>query len=279
MNNKASAHLTLTNKIAGQFKIIPGVEAIALGGSATNRSLDQHSDIDLYVYTTEPVPLASRQAIVDRLGASEANLNLTFWDPGDQWFDLETGIEVDMIYWDCAWIEGQLESILGNHQASMGYSTCFWFTVLNSQILFDPEGWFAQLQEKSNQPYPAALRKAIIEKNHPVLKAAIPSYYGQIKKALTRGDLISLNHRLAAFFASYFDLLFALNEVLHPGEKKIMPYVLDQCTKVPPDLQQRVETSLKLAAAGEAGLLGQLDLLLAGIENLMAQDGIGPNNI
>ena len=279
MNDKLSPHLTLANKIAAQFMVIPGVEAIALGGSTPNRSLDQQSDIDLYVYISKLVPLTARQAIVDRLGASEANLNLTFWDPGDQWFDLETGIEVDMIYWDQTWIEDQLASVLDRHQAGMGYSTCFWHTVLHSQILFDPGDWFAHLQEKSNQPYPAALRKAIIEKNHPVLKTAIPSYYGQIKKALARGDLISLNHRLAAFFASYFDILFALNEALHPGEKKIMAYVMNQCTKVPPDLKQQVAVCLRSAAAGETGLLAQLDLLLEGLETLMKEAGFEPVKI
>ena len=113
----------------------------------------------------------------------------------------------------------------------MGYSTCFWHTVLNSKTLFDRDGWFANLQMKCDQPFPEPLKRAIITKNHPVLRTVIPSYYAQIKKAVDRSDLISINHRVAALLASYFDVLFALNTVLHPGEKKLLRWASNLCTK------------------------------------------------
>lgn len=50
------------------------------------------------------------------------------------------------------WIEEQLDKVLVKHQASVGYSTCFWWNVLNSQILYDRDGWYKQLQQKANQP-------------------------------------------------------------------------------------------------------------------------------
>ena len=45
------------------------------------------------------------------------------------------------------------------------------------------------------------------------------SYYEQIEKAIKRDDKNSINHRISAFMASYFDIIFAKNKMLHPGEK------------------------------------------------------------
>ena len=276
MNKKASRHFVLANKIVEHFKVVTCVEAIALGGSQTSGKLDKHSDIDLYIYSNEVIPLSTRQSIVKKLGASKANLNLTFWDLGDEWLDLETGIEVDIIYWDQSWIEGQLERVLVSHQASMGYSTCFWHTILNSNLLFDRQGWFMKLQEKCRQPYPEQLKWAIIAKNHPVLRSVIPSYYVQIKKAIARRDLISINHRLAALFASYFDVLFAINEVMNPGEKRVLKFVLEQCSKVPIDFQSQVENVLQRAATADDMLLDQLNELLDSLDDLLTEEGIDP---
>ena len=166
--DKRSGHLTLAKKVVEQFQSMPGVEAIALGGSQTRGSMDEHSDIDLYIYSSEIIPLTKRQALVEKLGARNADMNLTFWDLGDEWFDLETGIEIDVMYWDPVWIEDQLNRVLVLHQANRGYTTCFWHTVLNSEIMFDRHGWFGYLQEKCKQPYPEELKWAILAKNHPV---------------------------------------------------------------------------------------------------------------
>jgi hypothetical protein len=272
----STTYLNLANKIAEEFITIPTVEAIALSGSQSGGSVDHHSDIDLYIYAREAVPLDHRQEIVDKFGASRADLNLTFWDTGDEWFDLETGIEVDIMYWDPSWIEDQLERVLTHHQASMGYSTCFWHTVIRSQILFDRRGWFTEMQSKANQAYPEQLKLAILAKNHPILRRVIPSYYGQIKKAIERRDLISINHRLAALFASYFDVLFALNEVMNPGEKKLLNYVEEVCPELPENLQTQVEDILLSGAAGDEVLLPQLDELLDGLDEILVNGGYDP---
>jgi len=247
LDDRTSPHLNLARRIADLFSPFPNVEAVALAGSYATGTVDPDSDIDLYVYITSVIPLSDRVAIVETLGATRADLNLQFWDLGGEWVDAETGIEVDVIYWDTAWIEGQLDRVLLAHQASTGYSTCFWSTVRNSLILYDRDGWLQGLKERSMQPYPEELRRAIIAKNHPVLRSVIPSYLHQIEMAIKRNDLGSVNHRVAALLASYFDVLFALNRLPNPGEKRLLRIASERCEKIPREMCSQVERVLRAA--------------------------------
>ncbi|MBC8549642.1 MAG: DUF4037 domain-containing protein [Candidatus Marinimicrobia bacterium] len=276
MSKEESLHFSLARRVAEQFKAMTEVEAIALGGSQISGSIDNHSDIDLYIYSNELIPLITRRSIVEKLGAVKSDLNLTFWDLGDEWIDLETGIEVDIVYWNQAWMEEQIEYTLLNHQGKMGYSTCFWHTVLNSKILFERSDWFSTLQKRCGVPYPEKLKRSIIAMNHPVLRNVIPSYYGQLQKAIDRKDLISINHRLASLFACFFDVLFAINEVLNPGEKKVLNFVLAECQKIPTNLAGNIESILQFSTKGNALMLDQIDELLDGLDRLLDDEGIDP---
>lgn len=83
------------------------------------------------------------------------------------------------------------------------------------------------------------------------------SFDEQIRNALLRNDIVSVNHRISAFLASYFDVLFAMNRITHPGEKKLVPYALVHCPTLPaafPGAIDRLVTGVaedKLAAADE----------------------------
>jgi hypothetical protein len=252
------------------------VEGIALAGSQAAGTVDQDSDIDLYVYVTSVIPLADRIAVVERLGAARSDLNLQFWDLGDEWYDERTGIEVDVIYWDTSWIEGQLDQVLVEHQANTGYSTCHWYTVRNSSILYDRSGWLHRLQEKSLVPYPEPLRRAIIAKNHPILRRVIPSYLHQIQKALRRNDLVSVNHRVAALLASYFDVLFALNRLPNPGEKQLLKAASERCAKIPREMVDQVEGVLRALPLADQRLLGRIEELVDGLDQLLVEEGFDP---
>jgi hypothetical protein len=257
------AALSLARKLASLFAELPQVEAVALGGSQAIGSADPASDIDLYVNTHAEIPLDERQQLVGRAGgASRADLGLTYWGPGDEWFDQATGIEVDIVYFDTAWMESQIQRVLVDCQPSLGYSTCFWHTLRHSQPLYDPRGWFQALQQHSLQDYPEALRSNIITFNHPVLRQIIPSYATQIEKALKRGDLVSLNHRLAALLASYFDILFAFNRQLHPGEKRLVEKALTSCPRLPQDMTADLAVVLQAAATADPALMTHLARLL-----------------
>jgi len=269
--------MALARELAGQFSRFAQVQAVAVAGSQASGRADASSDIDLYIYTRALIPLEARRAIVAARGASRADLNLHFWDLGDEWVDLPSGIEVDVIYWDAPWIEAQLARVLDQHQPGMGYTTSFWHTLRKSQILFDRAGWFQSLQARAAQPYPEPLREAIIAINHAVLRRVIPSYTHQLELAVRRADLISVNHRLAALLASYFDVVYALNRELHPGEKRLLEQTAARCPRRPAGMEEDIPALLRGAGAPDDGWLARLHGLLDRLDQLLAAEGFDPS--
>lgn len=82
-------------------------------------------------------------------------------------------------------------------------------------------------------PYPEQLKYNIIKRNYNLLCAAMPAYFNQIEKACKRNDKVSIIHRVTAFLESYFDIIFALNSLTHPGEKRLIELCKQRCTILP----------------------------------------------
>lgn len=272
-------HFQLARQVASLFALLPQVEAVALGGSRGNGpgATDPASDIDLYVYTRGDIPLEERRSILEHSGgATQTSLNLTYWGLGDEWLNATSGIEVDIVYFDTAWIEAQIARVVEKHQASLGYTTCFWYTVRHSMILSDPRGWFAILQRGCQAEYPEALRQAIITLNHPVLRGIIPGFAAQVEKAVKRRDLVSINHRLAGLLASYFDILFAVNNTLHPGEKRLVEFALNHCSALPENMEADLAAVLLVNAAELPDLPAHVSRLLDHLDQLLERKGLVP---
>ena len=195
--------------------------AVVLAGSRAASSHDPGSDFDLYVYATSEVPAEFRRS----LAGPDAEIDNRFWEPGDEWIDAGSAAHLDVMYRTPAWIEDQLDRVLVRHEASIGYSTCFWYNVLHSEALYDPQGWYRRLQERARVPYPEELKRTIVAKNWPILRRNQSSYHKQIELALQRGDAVSVHHRTTAVLASYFDIWFALARQPHPGEKRLLQYL------------------------------------------------------
>jgi hypothetical protein len=261
---------SLAQTVAMRFAAICEVEAVALAGSRTAQFTDEKSDIDLYVYSRETIPTFLRAKIPCQ--AKRAEIGNSFWEPGDEWIDRETGVAVDVMFRTTSWIEEQLNRVLERHEASIGYSTCFWYNVRNSCALVDSSGWFRVLQQRAEeQPYPQELKRAIVAKNHPVLRGTISSYLHQIELAFRRNDSVSVNHRVAALLASYFDIVFALNEQPHPGEKRLLQFAETLCPKLPPDMAERVQALLSDLA--NESLVDRANRLLDGLDDWLRATG------
>ena len=219
------------NNLFREIAALPQVEAIALGGSrATGRS-DEKSDYDVYVYITDSISPNDRRHILDQY-CMYMEIGNSFWELEDD-VTLKDGIDMDIIYRNLTDFENMVESVVMKCNPWNGYTTCMWHNLITSKVIIDKTTRLTALQEKYRIPYPKKLKENIISNNLNLLSGMLPSFDMQIKKAENRGDLVSVNHRVAEFLASYFDIIFALNEMTHPGEKRMQSICSAECSILP----------------------------------------------
>ena len=262
------------DKLVSFFAELPQVEALALGGSSASGRADELSDFDLYVLPSEVIPLATRRGIVQRLGgAGVDNLGHDYNGGGDEWTDAATGTHFDAMYFGLEFYREQLERPLKHFQPSLGYSTAFAYTVSQARVLYDPDGKFAELQALAREPYPDALRENIVRYNHPILRSTISSYVNLLKKALRRRDEVSVNRLVATLLASYFDIIFAVNRLLHPGEKRLVATALAICKSLPDRFEADLTAALRSAGDGGA-LLENVGRSLDALDVWLGREGL-----
>ena len=230
-------------KIINDFIKFNEVEAIAIGGSSAAQTSDNISDIDVYVFVNKEISVPLREEIVKKY-SSNYEVGGEYFGAGDEFFVDKLNRQLDVMYWNVDWFNSVVQNVWEKHYPSNGYTTCFLYTLKNFQILYDKSGWLKSLQEQLNTPYPSELKQNIIKRNLMLMKdKPFASYYEQIKKALTRNDFVSVNHRISAFLASYFDVIFALNETLHPGEKRLINYAKENINSL---LKEPHEDTVKI---------------------------------
>lgn len=260
-------------KMLDEFTKIEAVEGIMLAGSRAVKTNDELSDYDIYIYATQEIPVNMRKMITDKY-CCYMELNNCFWEPEDDGKLKDNSIPVEIIYRNLNWINDSLNRTIVKCEADTGYTTCFWANIRNSVILYDKDGELIKLQNKCKVSYPEKLKENILKKNYPLLKQQMPAYYYQIKKAIKRSDFISVNHRTAALFASYFDIIFAVNEMLHPGEKKLLKIIKDKGLKVPKNMELNVNNILKFSASGDFKILEEIDLLINNLNVFLKKEGL-----
>lgn len=223
-----------------EFSRLPQIEAIALGGSRAGSRHDEKSDYDVYLYCTSPVPETVRQDILTKY-CSHIEIGNHYWELEDNCV-LNNGIDIDILYRDLEDFCRGVADVVEHFQAHNGYTTCMWHNLLTCRILYDRDGRLTAAKQRFAVPYPAQLKQNIIARNRNLLHNTMPAYDGQICKAAARQDLVSVNHRTAAFLESYFDILFALNELTHPGEKRLVSICLETCRILPENFEENLNS-------------------------------------
>jgi hypothetical protein len=93
-----------------------------------------------------------------------------------------------------------------------------------------------------------------------------------VEKAVRRADLVSVNHRVAGLLASYFDILFACNRVLHPGEKRLIEQAARMCPSLPENMAADVTAVLQAAGKPGGEVVDQINRLVDHLEEWLSQE-------
>ena len=228
----------MINDLFNDLSSLPQVEAIALGGSRAGSCFDESSDYDIYLYCTEPIPEETRREILGKY-ASYVEYGNHFWELEDNG-TLKNGVDFDLLFRNLDDFTAGISRVVEDFQASNGYTTCMWHNLRTCKIIYDREGRLAETKKRFDVPYPPQLKSNIIHQNMRLLHGNLPSYDGQILKAAKRRDEVSICHRTAAFMESYFDILWALNEKTHPGEKRLVSLCAENCQILPLNFQENI---------------------------------------
>ena len=142
----------MVNRLFDELAALPAVEAIALGGSRAGTDYDEKSDYDVYLYCTEPVPEATRRAILSRY-CSRMEIGNHFWEYEDN-CTLTGGVDIDILYRSLDAFTADVASVVEDCRARNGYTTCMWHNLMTCKIVHDRDGRLAAAKRRFDVPYP-----------------------------------------------------------------------------------------------------------------------------
>ncbi|MGN0453597.1 MAG: nucleotidyltransferase domain-containing protein [Ruminococcus sp.] len=226
-------------KIIEELCKLQGVDAVAIGGSRASGNADENSDYDVYVYFMQKPDEQQRRNLLEPC-CRALEIGNHYWEYEDNCI-LDDGTPMDIIYRPIMVFTDKNVTFDFLFGSKNGYSTCFLHNIATCKIVYDKSGAFSKLQQGLIDQYPDKMRRDIIERNMKLIHGQLPSYDNQIKKAVERNDLVSINHRTTGFLESYFDVIFALNRMTHPGEKKLIKICKERCSILPKDFEKNLK--------------------------------------
>ena len=252
----------MVEQLFKELSLLEEVEAIALGGSRAGENYDEKSDYDVYLYVNSPISKEKRKNILKKF-CSYMEIGNSFWEYEDNCV-LNNGIEIDILYRDMKDFMKGIERVVAEYHPSNSYTTCMWHNLITCKILYDKNGTLEKYKNKYTINYPKQLKENIIKRQLELIDSSMPAYPNQIKKAILRKDFVSINHRITEFLASYFDLLFAINEITHPGEKRLIQLCKKQCKILPENFEENLNSLFSHMYSEE-----NQSLLMNDIENIV----------
>lgn len=257
----------MVEQLFAELSELSEVDAIALGGSRAADHYDEKSDYDVYLYCTGGVSEEIRTRILSKY-CSRMEIGNHFWEYEDN-CTLNDGVDIDILYRDLDAFLDDVASIVERYQARNGYTTCMWHNLIACKVIYDRNGRLQASKKRFDVPYPEQLKRNIIDRNMKLLHRAMPAYETQIAKAVARNDIVSINHRTAAFMESYFDVIFAVNELTHPGEKRLVQLCKEKCRILPADFEENLNKLFDDLFAQKTAVAEDLSRIIEQLEKII----------
>jgi hypothetical protein len=262
----------LLTRLVDDLSRVPGVRAIALGGSRARGSAGARSDYDigLYYEPGEPFNVAALQKVVAGLDDGGPTATVTpigawgQWIDGGGWLTVE-GVRVDLLYRDLQRVraviagcrEGRIERHYQPGHPHAFVSSIYMGEVAYCRILWDPAGSLTALKELTN-PYPQRLAAAVID-------AFLWEAEFALENARHGRGLADTTYVVGCGFrciACLCQVLFAINGVYLLNEKGAVAGT-DSLARRPDAFATRVAASLAAILTGRAADgLQELDQLV-----------------
>lgn len=268
----------LLSRLVVALAAVPGIEAIALGGSRARGTATAASDYDIGLYYRghRPIDIAALSKVaasLDDRGAEAEVTPLGGWGPwidGGGWLLID-GIHVDLLYRDLDRVTSAIDDVHAGKvepHYQPGHPHAFLTAIYVGEVahghpLRDPAGSLAVLQARTT-PYPPALAAALRKRFGWEASFAVAN----ARKSLDRGDVSYMAGCIFRAVASLCQVLFALNGRWLLNEKGAVSAV-DGFALRPADFSHNVARIYADLGVGKAAAaLDRLEALIAEIEQL-----------
>ncbi|MFZ5784639.1 MAG: nucleotidyltransferase domain-containing protein [Pseudomonadota bacterium] len=271
----------LLRRLVVALTAVPGVEAVALGGSRARGTALPGSDYDigLYYRAGRPIDVAAlgrAAAALDDRGAAAEVTPVGGWGPwidGGGWLKVG-GVPVDLLYRDLGRVRaaiddahaGRVERFYQPGHPHAFLPTIYMGEVALARILHDPTGTLAALQARTH-PYPPALGRALCDSFGWEAAFALAN----ARKSLERRDVSYLAGCAFRAVACLCQALFALNGKYLLNEKGAVAAAAG-FERTPVDFAARVASVYAALGGGDPKVgLDRLDSLVADVDALTSR--------
>lgn len=271
-------------QVVNEYKCIDEVLAVTLSRSGVNCDNKFFSDIDIDILIKDNIDFERRKKILSKF-TDELYTGVGRTGVYDRFFLRNSTTLIEISYISLDKLEKNLIDVVDKCIPNIGYTTYQWRNVINAYIAYDKDNIYKKLQEEYRRPFPEQLKVNIINENYWLLKGGVESYYKKIEDAIKINDIEKIKKNIKGFLESYFDIIFAINEIQHPGEKKILTYVLNNCSKIPEGINEQVNSLIERSVVQDDilevdnSILEEVDSIIEELDKLIEKEGISNKHI